>query len=435
MSSFEGKTEIVIIGAGASGLMAARELSKTGKKVIILEARDRIGGRILPLVEEDFGYPAQGGAEFVHGAAPITKELIQEAGLTFISEADDGEVWATRNGPLALHQSFIAGNDILKEKLDTLKNDISIAEFLDSHFSAKEHADLRNSILKMVEGYEAADPRRVSTLMLKSDWFGKFGKKYHADGWIKEGYGSLLNFLKKECAQNNVEIVYNAPVTSIDFTSQKVLVKTTNTMYEADKVIVTVPLPILKTIAFIPEIPEKILLIPKIGFGSAIKLLIKFKTQWWKHATANDLSKLSFALCNDDFTAWWTQYPIETNVMVGWMAGPNADKNKGLSEQELLDLGILALTNMFSVDKNYLIKEIETFKVINWSKDPYARGAYSYTAMDTVDSCERLAEPIDSKIFFAGEALYSGEETATVEGALGSGKEVAAKILGSKVIS
>ncbi|HEY9481245.1 MAG TPA: NAD(P)/FAD-dependent oxidoreductase [Candidatus Paceibacterota bacterium] len=419
------QTDVLIVGAGASGLMAARELAKTGKKIIILEARDRIGGRIMPLSEADFGYPAQGGGEFVHGEAPVTKALIQEAGLTFVPESEDGEVWATRNGPLALHKSFIEGNQILKEKLEKLESDVSIAEFLETHFGTEEYASLRNSILKMVEGYEAADPRRVSTFTLKSVWFGK---KYHADGWIKEGYGALLNFLKKEIEGNNGEIIFNSPVVSIESTIGKVIVKTSNKSFEAAKVIVTVPLPVLKSIEFTPDISEKIALAPKIGYGSAIKLLIKFKSQWWKKATPNDLSKLSFALCNDDFTAWWTQYPIETNVMVGWMAGPNVEKNKNLSDDELLDLGILALANTFTVDKEFLRNQIETWKIINWSNDPYALGAYSYTAMDTADAYERLAEPVDNTVFFAGEAMYTGEETATVEGALGSGKEVAGSI-------
>ncbi len=429
MNSAVNQADVLIIGAGASGLMAARELSRAGKKVTIIEARDRIGGRILPFTEEDFGYPAQGGAEFVHGAAPITKALIKEAGLTYVPEADDGEVWDARSGPLSIRTSFIESSQLLNEALEKLQKDISIAEFLETYFGTAEHTDLRNSILNMVKGYEAADPKRVSVDYLRKDVLGKL---YHADGWIKEGYGSLINFLKKECEQNGVQFIFNAPVTTIDFASEKVVVKTHDKTYEGEKVIVTVPLPVLRNITFIPDIPEKMALVPKIGFGSAIKLLIKFKGQWWKHATANDLSKLSFALCNDDFAAWWTQYPVETNVMIGWMVGPNVEKNKGLPDDQLLDVGLSSLSNLFGLDKDFLKKEIESWKVVNWSKDPYALGAYSYTAMDTEDSYERLAAPINNKLFFAGEALYTGEETATVEGALGSGKEVAVVILNIK---
>ena len=74
----------VIVGAGAAGLTTARELARAGKKVTILEARDRCGGRIYPLPAEEFGYPAEGGAEFVHGAAPVTRALMREAGLSLV---------------------------------------------------------------------------------------------------------------------------------------------------------------------------------------------------------------------------------------------------------------------------------------------------------------------------------------------------------------
>src|SRR3990167_2674868 len=91
----ESKADVVIIGAGAAGLMAARELSKAGKKVLILEARDRIGGRIYPLPESEWGYGAQGGAELVHGEAPVTRNLAAEAGLTITPL---GEWWSVRDG-------------------------------------------------------------------------------------------------------------------------------------------------------------------------------------------------------------------------------------------------------------------------------------------------------------------------------------------------
>src|SRR5271155_3135971 len=89
----------LIIGAGAAGLMTARELARSGQRVTILEARDRCGGRICPLPAEEFGYAAEGGAEFVHGAAPVTRALMREARLSLLPRA--GTRWSARTGALS----------------------------------------------------------------------------------------------------------------------------------------------------------------------------------------------------------------------------------------------------------------------------------------------------------------------------------------------
>src|SRR3954471_16032757 len=83
---------IIVVGAGAAGLMGARELARAGKRVTILEARERCGGRIDPLPASQFGYPADGGAEFVHGEAPVTRALLREAGL--LLQEIEGQQWS-----------------------------------------------------------------------------------------------------------------------------------------------------------------------------------------------------------------------------------------------------------------------------------------------------------------------------------------------------
>src|ERR1700736_3351960 len=98
-------THFLIVGTGATGLMTARELARAGKRVTILEARERCGGRIYPLPATEFGYPAEGGAEFVHGAAPVTRGLTREARL--LLSRREGTRWSARTGALLPDQSSL----------------------------------------------------------------------------------------------------------------------------------------------------------------------------------------------------------------------------------------------------------------------------------------------------------------------------------------
>src|SRR5215469_5284522 len=126
-------THFVIVGAGAAGLMTARELARAGKRVTILEARDRCGGRIYPLPAEEFGYPAEGGPEFVHGASPLTRALMREARLSL--QPRGGTRWNARSGALSRNASSVPHMGQFYLALAEVKDDVSIAEFLQKHFA------------------------------------------------------------------------------------------------------------------------------------------------------------------------------------------------------------------------------------------------------------------------------------------------------------
>lgn len=422
------KSEIIIIGAGAAGLMAARELSKAGKKVIILEARDRVGGRIFPLDEKEFGYPAQGGAEFIHGLAPVTKSIIKEAGLTYMHTSDDdGEMWSVWDGKLKRLQEIVPQKELLHERLKELEEDMPIAVFLDKYFSEEQYADLRNYVIKMAEDYDAADSYKISAFSLREEWLG--GEEWE-QGRIKEGYTPLLSFLKSECERSGVMIKLNQEVTSVEMKDTGVRVVCKNEdKYDAQQIVVTAPVSILNQIHFMPTLPEKMAAAAKVGFGQVVKIILLFKDQWWVNARGEDLSKLRFMRSNEKIPIWWTQYPDLYPVLTGWLAGPNAEKVKELSSDQVIDAAFTSLASIFSIDEGKLRERLVTVKVINWSVDPLARGAYSYSTVGAEEAYKELGEPVDDKIFFAGEALCEGKETATVEGALVSGLEVAKKIM------
>jgi len=417
-------SDFVIIGAGAAGLMAARELARSGKKVTLLEARDRCGGRIDSLPAKEFGYPAEGGAEFVHGASAVTRGLMRDAGLSL--SPSTGKGWRAADGVLSPSDGKTPHAARFHQALSALTADLPLSEFLAKHFAGPHYADLRRSILRMVEGFDAADPNRASTFALREEWMSRgLGQQ----GRIAEGYGALIAFLVSECRQHGAAIHLGAVVTAIEGTRGGMTARCRDgRTFSADAVILTVPLPLLAEIALPPRARAEADAASEIGYGNVVKILLRFDTNWWSGGGGRNLADMSFLFSNAAVPTWWTQHPTPHSVLTGWLAGPKSDAVARLSADDLVAVGLRSLAEIFTIPEDRLRARLVAARAINWGNDPFARGAYSYATPKTREAQSRLGKA-SSGVLFSGEALYAGPEMGTVEAALASGLETARAIL------
>jgi monoamine oxidase len=153
------------------------------------------------LSAQEFGYVAEGGAEFVHGAAPVTRALMHEAGLSLVPI--EGARWSARKGAFSPDESPLPHETMLHRALIELKTDLTIAEFLRTQFANRQYTELREAVRRMVEGYDAANPDRASTFALRDEWIGRGRGR---QGRIAGGYGALIKFLVSECRKQGTTI-------------------------------------------------------------------------------------------------------------------------------------------------------------------------------------------------------------------------------------
>jgi len=416
---------VIVIGAGAAGLMAARELARAGTKVTVLEARGRCGGRIHPLPTAEFAYPAEGGAEFVHGGAPVTRGLLREAGLSLLPV--QGRRWSVNQGMLSRGEMPNSHTDSFYECLSRLEADTTVTDFLKQHFAGSEYSRLRHFVIRMVEGYDAADPARMSVLALRDEWTDS-DRRMQAR--VVGGYGAMVDFLAADCRKQGAMIHLDAAVSAIEATDERAIVHCANgDTHLGDAAILTVPLPVLNQILLSPALRERASTAADIGFGNVIKLLLRFKTRWSISGKGMDLSDLSFLLSDEPIRVWWTQHPTDHPVLTGWIAGPRTAGMAHLAEAELVESALASLAAIFGLSPEQLRQDLTAARAINWARDPFAGGAYSYATPETRRAQSRLARPEGGAVFFSGEAMYRGRDMGTVEAALASGRDTARIVL------
>ncbi len=421
--------DVIIIGGGAAGLMAAKLLSADGGKILLLEAKNRLGGRIYRV--EDFSFPAEGGAEFIHGKLKTTFDLIKEASLK--KEKIKGQFCRHEKGKWNASNDIVPHWDLLLRKLKSCEKDISIDLFLSEYFHAKKYETLRKQFRRYIEGYDAADPKNTSVIAIRKEMEAEDEDQFRPS----PDYYALINFLKETFLKNNGIIKTGEPVVKIT-QGVNIEVRTTVGRYLCKKLIIAVPVGVLQSrkseksyINFPPILKNYISAAKKIGNGGVIKFLLEFDEAFWLEKRFLNEKKIpapSYIFADTIIPTWWTQYPSKKPLLTGWIAGPSSYKMKNYSEKKLRKLSIQSLSNIFSMSLTELEIRLKKMIIINWNREPYFLGGYSYPTPATDSAQKFIRKPFENAIYFTGEYIAENS-SSTVDAALQSGIYVAHQIL------
>lgn len=417
--------DIIVIGAGASGLYAAHQLTQVKMGVLLLEGLGRIGGRMYTNLPENFTAPIESGAEFVHGEAPITLKLLKKADAAYIKMT--GNTFQAHADDVEKKDFFDSDWQLLLDELKKLKFDMTFHQFLATHFGEPRFDELRANAKKFVEGYNAADAEKVSAKALSEEWSQEEDPAQYR---IKGGYAKLYGYLKNQIDHNGGTIRLNHKVTEIRWIKGNVEVKAGPATYRAKKCLITIPVSMLQTdsLKFIPPLPTITRAASNIGVGAVVKINLEFKKAFWESETKRKFNDLQFLFTDEPIPTWWSQAPDQRPLLTGWTGGPGAQRlNK--TDEEVFNVAITSLANAMNYEGQKIKEALIAWRVDQWVENEFCIGAYSYQMIGTPEAVKVLQEPIEDTLYFAGEAVYKGPHTGTVEAALTSGYEASRRIL------
>jgi monoamine oxidase len=419
---------VLIIGAGVAGLAAANALASSGRQVTILEARDRIGGRIFTLHPGEVNFPVELGAEFVHGRPPELLDLLRDANTNL--QHAGGVDACFRDGKLSRCEESDKAFALLDELGGFVRRegDTSFEAFLQRRQPSAEIAERARAF---VEGFNAADARRIGIASLARQQQAEEEIGGFESSRSTTGYDVLPRYLARRVEEAGVRILLSSPVNSLQWKTGEVIAHTVSgESFSAPKAIVTLPLGVLKArnVHFDPVPSLTLAAADLMEAGSAKRLLLIFREPFWKTKMSPNLADMRF-LFTDNMTpaTYWTQHPSDAPMLIGWLGGPQADAIR--DPAQLPAQALRSLERIFSLASQSLDAQLRNWYMHDWRNDPFTLGAYSYAPAGALDCSATMAEPVDNTLFFAGEHTDTTGHWGTVHGALRSGLRAAQQVL------
>jgi monoamine oxidase len=431
--------DILILGAGVAGISAAISLAQSGLSVTILEARDRIGGRVFTRHDSE-GNPVELGAEFIHGRPPEILDILHQENIPFTELA--GQPWCVRDNQLR-PCDFFSDVDYLLEKMDDHSPDESFLDFLARHPEAP--TQVRDRALAYVTGFNAADPAQVSVHWLVQSMRAE--EQLHGDHTYRMagGYATLLKILHKRLHELGVAVHLDTIAERVRWSPGQVEVAARHNedaiAYSAPRVLITVPLGVLQAppgepgaIEFSPPLPpQKKDALSLLDMGKVLRITLRFRERFWSELRpdgAHSLDRMGFLFTLDEqFPTWWTMMPEKIPLITGWAPFRAAEYLSGEFSMLAFDSALDSLSRPLRFDRKKLDDLLEAAFVHDWQSDPFSRGAYSYVKVGGEHAPRELALPIENTLFFAGEATDTTSNTGTVHAAIASARRAATEIL------
>ncbi|HEX2636048.1 MAG TPA: NAD(P)/FAD-dependent oxidoreductase [Gemmatimonadales bacterium] len=431
--------DALVVGAGIAGLAAAERLAAAGRRVVVVEARDRTGGRIHTVERPGPDPPVELGAEFVHGHSAELLELIRAADLTLEDVPERHQPgpglagWAHPDPRALLARLLRRPGEALLDR--------PVAELLRELPGELGRSGELEAVAGYLQGFHAADLALLGTRALAENEAAEDaeGDEPHR---LREGYGALVRWLVDRLDPGLVEFRLRTVVRAVRWREGEARLEVrapdgATSDIVAPRAILTLPLPMLRRP---PDDPGAVPIDPApagwpaalaaLHMGAAERIVLRFDERWW--VSGPEAGPGFVHGTSEPFPVWWTSLPSLAPVLTGWTGGPRAAALAGQGKEAVLQAALESLASVFARDAVELRSLVCSADWHDWTADPFSGGAYSYGGVGAIEARAALARPVAGTLFLAGEAVAERGRNGTVHGALASGREAAARLLGQE---